>query len=349
MQQFLFQIRHRFSHSVAIDLGSSRVRMYLGGVGVVLDIPAVVAINTKDGKLVSVGEEALSMLGRSPAGFNVIRPVRGGVVHDYEATEMLVRFCLDQIRNRGNQLFRPQVLVAVPTLVSEVENRALVDALYTAGAGSVTVVPSPMAAAIGAGLQVESVGGNMVLDIGSGTADMAIIGAGGVLVDGSVRMGGDILDQTILEYLRYKYSLLVGDKQVEAIKRELGSAGKFSIEKETQVSGRDLVSGLPRVISVSSVEVRDSLSKPLDQLATALTSCLGKVPPEVLTDIMAHGAYLMGGTGKLPGLGKFLSQKAKIKVTCVDHPDRGVVNGLSKLMDKPQLLNKIQIKESEFI
>lgn len=341
-----------FAQDIAIDLGTATTLVALSGTGIVIEEPSIVAINQRNQQILSVGKQAKLMAGRTPAYVTVVSPLRDGVISDFDATESMIRYFLQEVydsHGKTYQLNRPRVVIGVPSLITEVETRAVIDAAKLAGAREVFIVEEPMAAAIGVGIQVDSAKGCMVVDIGGGTTDIAVISLGGLVIDNTIKIAGNEMDEAIVEYVRHKYNLQISDKLAETIKIDIGSAHKLSKELTTTVGGRDLLTGLPKSISLSSIEVREALLKVCEQIAESVKSALEKTSPESLNDIMHTGILLVGGGAELRGLDKYLSDKTKVPVHVVDYPHKAVVNGIIKLLDQIELLRRVQIQESAFI
>lgn len=341
-----------FTHDIAIDLGTANTLVALRGVGVIIEEPSVVAINQTNQQILAVGAEAKLMAGKTPASVTTVRPLRDGVISEFDATEAMIRYFIQLAYSqfgKAYHLSKPRVVIGVPSLITEVEVRAVIDAAKLAGARKVYVVEEPLAAAIGVGLPVEEATGSMIIDVGGGTTDISLISMGGMVVDNTIRIAGDEMDQALVEYLRYKYNLAIGERTAEEIKIIIGSAQKLSKEKEHRVSGRDLLTGLPKTITFTSVEVREALSKVIEQIADAAKQVLEKAPAEMLSDLVQNGAVLAGGGAQMPGLDRYLATKLKIDVHIAKQPTYAVVNGVSVLLDRIDLLEKVQIKDSAYI
>jgi len=290
-----------FSNDIAIDLGTANTLVYLKGSGIVLNEPSVVAVDQKTKKVYAVGAEAKSMLGKTPDHIVAIRPMKDGVIADFEITEVMLR---EFIRKSQKKKFfiRPRIVISVPSGITEVERRAVTDSAQNAGAREVYLVAEPIAAAIGVGLPVDKPSGNMVIDIGGGTTEIAVIALNGIVTDISIRVGGDEMDEAIVQHIKKAYNLLIGDQTAEHVKMTIGSATKLKTEEEMEIKGRDLVSGIPKTLRISSVEIREALSEPLSQIVSALKSALEQTPPELAADIVDRGIVLTGGGSLLRGL-----------------------------------------------
>ena len=292
---------------MAIDLGTANTLVYVRGKGVVLDEPSVVAMNTTTGEVLAVGHEAKRMIGRTPDNIAAIRPLKDGVIADFEATEQMLRYFIRQVHRR-RYFAKPRMVICVPSGITAVEQRAVKEAGYQAGARKVYIVEEPMAAAIGAGLPVHEATGNMVVDVGGGTTEVAVISLGGIVTSMSVRTAGDDLDQAIIAWMKKEYSLMLGERTAEEMKTTLGSAFPLPTEPDAEIRGRDMVSGLPRTVVVSSAELRQALEEALHNIVDAVRSTLDQTPPELAGDIMDRGIVLTGGGALLRGLDELAAQ-----------------------------------------
>jgi rod shape-determining protein MreB len=320
------------SRDIGIDLGTSSVLIYMRGKGVVLREPSVVAIDLKGGKILAVGSEASRMLGRTPGNIVAIRPLQDGVISDYELTEKMIRYFLRKaIVNRLGR--KPRVVVCVPSGVTEVEKRAVIDASYEAGARRTYLIEEPIAAAIGAGIDISKPYGNMVVDIGGGTTDVAVISLGGAVVTDSIKIAGDAFDEAIIRYMRKRYNLLIGDRTAEQMKINIGSAYPRKEETVMEVTGRNLISGLPKTISVSSQEMIEALEEPLETIAETIHSVFEKTPPELSSDISENGIIMTGGGSLLYGLDRLLEERLKIKINIANDALSCVAIGTGKALE----------------
>jgi len=308
-----------FSNDIAIDLGTANTLVYLKGSGIVLNEPSVVAVDQKTKKVYAVGAEAKSMLGKTPDHIVAIRPMKDGVIADFEITEVMLR---EFIRKSQKKKFfiRPRIVISVPSGITEVERRAVTDSAQNAGAREVYLVAEPIAAAIGVGLPVDKPSGNMVIDIGGGTTEIAVIALNGIVTDISIRVGGDEMDEAIVQHIKKAYNLLIGDQTAEHVKMTIGSATKLKTEEEMEIKGRDLVSGIPKTLRISSVEIREALSEPLSQIVSALKSALEQTPPELAADIVDRGIVLTGGGSLLRGLDVLLKEETNLPINTVEDP-----------------------------
>jgi rod shape-determining protein MreB len=314
---------------IGIDLGTATVLVYIRGRGIVLREPSVVAIDRTSNRILAVGEQAQSMLGKTPANITAIRPLRDGVIADYEVTEAMLRHFITRVCGRS-RLFRPLVTICVPAEVTSVEKRAVLEAALSAGAKRAILIEEPMAAAIGANLNVDEPAGNMVVDIGGGTSDAAVISLGGIVVSQSIRVGGNKMDEAIVRYVRKTYNLLIGDRTAENVKISVGSAYLTDEVLHMEIRGRDLVNGLPKTIDISSDEVREALEEPVGAIVEAVKSVLEKTPPELAADIIERGIVMTGGGSLLRGIDQLLSRCTGMPVRVADDPISCVAIGTGK-------------------
>ncbi|MEK6645968.1 MAG: rod shape-determining protein [Candidatus Firestonebacteria bacterium] len=337
-----------FSNDMAIDLGTASTLVYVKNKGIVLREPSIVALERSSREVLAVGNDAKVMLGRTPANIVAIRPMRDGVIADFEVTEKMLKYFIAKVHNRKT-LVRPRVIVAIPSGVTEVEKRAVRDSAEQAGAREVYLIEEPKAAAIGAGLPIEEASGNMIADIGGGTTEVAVISLGGIVCNKSVRVGGDELDEAIIGHLKNSYNILIGERTAENIKIEIGSAFPLKEELRMQIKGRDLVTGLPRTIEITSEEIRDALKEPLITIIDAIKDTLERTPPELSADIMDRGIILAGGTSQLKGLDERLRTETGLPVNVAEDPMTCVVLGSGRLLDgSMELLKKLTIYEREY-
>jgi len=298
---------------MAVDLGTANTLVYVRGRGIVLNEPSVVAINTNTGGILAVGSEAKKMIGRTPGNIVAIRPLRDGVIADFDTTERMLRYFIQKVHKRRH-LAKPRIVVCVPSGITGVEQRAVKDAGYAAGARKVYIIEEPMAAAIGAGLPVHEPTGNMVVDIGGGTTEVAVISLGGIVTSQSIRTGGDEMDAAIITYVKKEYSLMLGERTAEEIKMAIGSAFPSPDEPHAEIRGRDLVSGLPKTIVVSSEEIRKAIEEPVNSIIDAVKTTLDKCPPELSGDIMDRGIVITGGGALLKGLDERLRHETGMPI-----------------------------------
>lgn len=330
------------SRDIGIDLGTSSVLIYRRGKGIVLREPSVVAIDTRGGKILAVGSEASRMLGRTPGNIVALRPLQDGVISDYELTEKMLRYFLRKVIPRGLGR-KPRVVVCVPSGVTEVEKRAVIDASYEAGARRTYIIEEPIAAAIGAGMDISKPYGNMVVDIGGGTTDIAVISLGGAVVTDSIKVAGDMFDEAIIRYMRKKYNLLIGDRTAEEMKIKIGSAYPRKEELVMEVTGRNLISGLPKTIPVSSNEMAEALQEPLETIAYSIHSVLEKTPPELSSDISENGITMTGGGSLLYGLDKLLEENLKIRVNVAPDALSCVAIGTGKALEHIDIYSQTSV------
>ena len=318
---------------LGIDLGTANILVYLKGRGIVLREPSVVAVNTTSGALLAVGEEARLMLGRTPGNIVAIRPMCDGVIADYSTTQKMLEYLIAKVCGK-KRILKPTVIVAVPSQVTPVEKRAVVQAARSAGAKQAYPIEEPWAAAIGAGLPISAPGGNMIVDIGGGTTDIAVISLNGIVISRSIRIGGNKMDEVIQRHIKAKYSLMIGDRTAEEIKIKIGSAYPLETELALEVRGRDLVAGLPKTIEVRSDEIREALSEPVGQIIDRVKSVLENTPPELSSDIIERGVMLTGGVALLRGLDKLLAAQTGIPIHVAEDPLSCVALGCGRALDQ---------------
>ena len=327
------------SKRIAIDLGTANSIVYISGKGIVLNEPTVVAMSVDDGNVIAVGLEAREMLGKTPENITALRPLRSGVIADYLVTEALLRYFINKAIGRS-RIFKPEVMISVPVGVTSVEARAVLDAAYSAGARLAYLIPEPLAAAIGTGLPVSEPSGNMIVNIGGGTSEVAVISLYGIVVHGSVRVAGNDLDEAVAQHIRRKYNLIIGENTAEKVKMEIGAAFPLPKEITIEVKGRDSINGLPRTVSVSSSEIVQALAHPLSQIAVSVKSVLENTPPELASDIIDKGIVLSGGTAQLKNLDKYLSHFTGVPVHVADDPLFCVVRGIGSAVENLDLFSK---------
>jgi rod shape-determining protein MreB len=331
---------------LAIDLGTANTLVYERGRGVVLDEPSVVAVEAGSGRLIAAGTRAKEMLGRTPGHVRAVRPLADGVICDADVTEQMLRYFVDQVR--PSRLLRPRMVVCVPSEVTGVERRALEDAAVRSGARRVYVIEEPMAAAIGADLPVNETSASMVVDLGGGTTDVAVISLGGIVTARSVRVGGDEIDEAVIAYVKSEYSLLLGERSAEDIKVAAGSAFPLGEELTTRVRGRDLVSGLPKTVTISSQEVRRAIEGPVLQVVDLVRATLDVCPPELAGDILDNGVTLTGGGALLRGLDERLRHELGVPVRVADDPLRAVVRGSGRCIEEFSTLERVLVDSRRF-
>mgnify|MGYP000865982504 CR=1 FL=1 len=317
---------------LGIDLGTANILVYRRGKGVALSEPTVVAISTQSRRVLAVGNEAREMLGRTPGNITAIRPLKDGVIADYTTTLRMLEYLINKVCGK-RRLFKPTLLVCVPSGVTNVERRAVLQAAKEAGAGLAMTIEEPMAAAIGAGLPIDYPGGNMVVDIGGGTADIAVISLGGIVLSQSIRVAGNKMDEAIVRHIRNTYNLMVGEPTAEEVKIKVGSAYPLAQELSMEVRGRDLVAGLPKTVEVTSDEIREALAEPVRQITEKICQVLEETPPELASDLMQRGITLTGGGALLRGLDKFLASVTDIPVTVADNALHCVAIGTGRALE----------------
>lgn len=330
---FMFEkIINRFSNDIGIDLGTANTLVYLRGHGIVINEPSIVALNTKTGRIVAVGVAAKEMLGRTPTHIKAIHPVVDGVISDFEVTEEMLSYLITKAEKISKKFFRPRVVVGVPSGITNVEHRAVYDAAKSAGAREVYIIEEPMAAAIGIRMPIKEPVGSMIIDIGGGTTDIAVISLSGVVQAKSLKLAGDVMNRNIIDYLRNEFKLLVGEKTAEEIKHALGSAGPTD-RIETKVKGRDLITGLPREIMITDTDIRHALESSVQAIVDAVREVLETTPPEIVSDVMNRGMYISGGGALIRGLDKLLFTEFKIPVYVADDPLSAVARGCGIVLE----------------
>lgn len=324
------------ANAIAVDLGTANTLIHVKGEGIVLNEPSVVALDRETKKIRGVGLEAKRMLGRTPDGIMAVRPMKDGVIADFDVTEKMLRYFLALVIDKHVFKVKPRVVVCVPSGITEVEKRAVRDSALGAGAKEVLMVTEPMAAAIGVGLPVESPTGNMVIDIGGGTTEIAVIALSGLVSDTSIRTGGDELDVSIVQFMRKNYNLLIGEPTAEQIKIQIGSAYPVGDEREMEVKGRDLVSGIPKTVRVHSTEIREAIQEPVQQIVDAVRRALEITPPELASDIVDRGIVMTGGGALIRGLDVLLFHETGLPIHVDEDPLTCVVRGTGKILDQQE-------------
>ncbi len=329
-----------FSKDMGIDLGTANTLVYIKGKGIVVREPSVVAIQTDTKQVLAVGEEAKRMIGRTPGNIVAIRPLKDGVIADFDITQNMLKYFIKRATS-GRSLFLPRVVICVPSGVTEVEKRAVEEAAIHAGAKEAYLIEEPMAAAIGAGLPVQEPTGSMIVDIGGGTTEVAIISLGGIVTSKSIRVGGDELDESIVNYIKKEYSLMIGERTAEEVKISIGTADENNKERKMNIRGRDLVTGLPKVIEISSKEVYEAMKDQIFAILDAIKSTLEKTPPELAADIMEQGIMLTGGGALLEGLNKLIAKETGMPVNVAENPLDCVALGTGKALESIEVFKKI--------
>ena len=331
-----------FSNDLAIDLGTANTLVYVKGKGIVSNEPSVVAIDRKTGKVLAVGIEAKRMLGRTPGNIVAIRPMKDGVIADFEIAEKMLNYFITKAHNRKS-FVRPRVIIGIPSKITQVEQRAVRDSAELAGAREVYLIEQPIAAAIGAGLPITEPSGNMVVDIGGGTTDIAVISLAGIVYSDSVKVAGDKMDEAILSYVKRKYNLLIGEYMAEQIKMQVGSAYPLEKKLSMMIKGRDLISGIPKTLEISDTEIREALEDVVREIVDAIKVALENTPPELAADIIDRGIVLAGGGALLKGLDIRLREEVDLPIITVEDPKTTVVMGTGKALEELDLLRKISV------
>ncbi len=335
-----------FSNDIGIDLGTANTLVYVKDRGVVLREPSVVAVTTGTRKVVAVGDEAKRMLGRTPGNITAVRPLKDGVIADFDITEAMLRHFIKKVHH-GSKLVSPLVVIAIPSGITEVEKRAVRESAIHAGAREVYLIEEPMAAALGVGLPVQDAAGNMIVDIGGGTTEVAIISLGGIVFSRSVRVAGDELDESISNYLKRAYNLMIGERTAEEIKIKVGSVYPLEKEMTMEVKGRDLVAGLPKTLTITSQEVREALLEPVQTILESVRISLERCPPELSADLIDRGIVLAGGGALLRGMDKLVAEETALPVHVAEDPLSAVVEGTGKVLQEFRFLRKVASYEGQ--
>lgn len=328
-----------FTKDMGIDLGTANTLVYIKGKGIIIREPSVVAIHTNTKEVLAVGEEAKKMIGRTPGHIVAIRPLKDGVIADFNVTQSMLKYFIKKA-NQKRSIFQPRVVVCVPSGVTEVEKRAVEEATIHAGARDAYLIEEPMAAAIGAGLPVQEPTGSMIVDIGGGTTEVAIISLGGIVTSRSIRIGGDELDESIVNYIKKEYSLMIGERTAEEVKIVIGSADEKSKETKMQIRGRDLISGLPKTIEITSTEIHEAMKEPISNIIDAIKFTLEKTPPELASDIMEQGIMLTGGGALLNGIDRLIKSETGMPVHIAEDPLDCVAIGTGRALESIEVLRK---------
>lgn len=331
-----------FSNDLAMDLGTANTLVYAKGKGIVLREPSVVAVHASSGQVLAVGMEAKKMLGRTPGNIEAIRPMRDGVIANFEITEAMIRSFIQKVHNR-KALVRPRIIIAVPSGITQVEKRAVRDSAESAGAREVYLIEEPMAAAIGVGLPVQEPLGNMIVDIGGGTTEVAVISMSGVVYSKSIRVAGDEMDEAIINYVKKKYNLLIGERTAEEIKIKIGAVHPTGNNETLEGKGRDLVNGIPKTLLILEDEVREALSETINMIIDVVKLALERTPPELAADIVDKGIVLAGGGSMIKGLDDLLREETGLPITVAEDPLSAVVLGSGKVLDEIEFLKKVSI------
>lgn len=331
-----------FSRDMGIDLGTANTLVYVKGKGIIIREPSVVALKERDKKILAVGNEAKNMIGRTPGNIKAVRPMKDGVIADFDVTETMLRHFIRKAHKR-NRLVRPRIIICVPSGVTEVEKRAVIDAALQAGARSAFLIEEPMAAAIGAGLPINEPTGNMIVDIGGGTTEVAVISLGGIVTSSSIRIGGDEMDEAIAQYIKRKYKLMIGERTAEQIKIDIGTATGDNGDLTKEIKGRDLVNGLPKTVTINSNEIKEALKEPVSSILDAVKRTLEKTPPELASDVMGRGIILTGGGALLHGIDKLLIDITQMPVYLAEEPLDCVVNGTGIALEELDKIKELLI------
>lgn len=338
-----------FSKDLGIDLGTANTLVYVRGKGVVLFEPSMVAMRKQDKKIIAVGEEAKKMLGRTPEEIVTIRPLKDGVIADFESAEKMLRYFIEKVHNRRDLFVSPRIVIGIPSGTTSVERRAVIDTSYQAGARDVLLVTEPMAAALGANIPIWEPSGNIIVDIGGGTTEIAVISLGGIVVSSSIKIAGDEMDEAIMHFMRKKYSLFIGERTAEEIKIKLGNVYFGDENKEyMEVKGRDLISGVPRTVELSSTEARDALRESVNIIVNTIRDTLEKTPPELAADIMDKGIVLSGGGALLKGLDSYITEELGVTTFVAEDPLYCVAKGTGKIIEEFEKYKQILPKISTY-
>ncbi len=342
--KFIDKLLESISTDIGIDLGTANTLVYVKGKGIILNEPTIVAINQKTGQLVAVGNDAKSMLGRTPSHIEVVRPLVGGVISDFEVTEEMLAYLIAKVRSGTRSIVAPRVLIGVPSGITNVEMRAARDAARNAGARDVFLIEEPIAAAIGAKLPVHKPQGSMIIDIGGGTTDIAVISLNGIVTAKNLKVAGDRMNQDIVSYIKDQFKVFVGDRTAEDAKIALASVEANSESREIVVRGRDVVTGLPREVVITDSDIREAISGSINSIIEATRDVIESTPPEVLADVMQRGIYLSGGGALIPGVGKLLEEILKLPVVIVADPLRAVVRGTGIVLENLEQYEELLIE-----
>ncbi len=339
---FIQKILGMFSNDLAIDLGTANTLVYVKGRGIICNEPSVVVMRRDNKRILAVGAEAKKMLGKTPANIVAIRPMKDGVIADFDATGEMMRYFIKKVHNRKS-FISPRIVIGVPSGITQVEQRAVKDAAIASGAREVYLVLEPMAAAIGVGMPVGEPTGNMIVDIGGGTTDVAVISLDGIVYSKVVKIGGDKMDEAILSYIKRKYNMMIGERTAEQIKIEIGSAYPAEEERTMEIKGRDMVSGIPKTIEITESEIREALREPIEVILDTIKVTLENTPPELAADIVDKGIVLAGGGALLRGLDILIREETKLPVIVADDPLTAVVRGVGKMLDEIDLLQRVSV------
>ncbi|HJN62620.1 MAG TPA: rod shape-determining protein [Candidatus Paceibacterota bacterium] len=353
IRNFFREIKEKFfrlfSNEMGIDLGTANTLVYLSGIGIVIDEPSVVAINTKTGRVVAIGREAKKMLGRTPAHITAVKPLVEGVISDFEVTEEMLAYLINKAEEGNKKLLGPRVVIGVPSGITNVETRAVRDAAKNAGAREVHIIEEPISAAIGIRLPIDSPIGSMIIDIGGGTTDIAVISLNGIVNAKNVKVAGEKFNEDIISYIRNEFKILIGEKTAERIKVEIGGTLGSRENNETIIRGRDLVTGLPKEVIVTDADLREALAVPIDTLIESIREVLETSPPEIISDIMKHGVYLVGGGALLSGLSEIFHDSLKIPVYIAEDPLKSVARGTGVILENLEEYEDLLVQNEDEI
>ncbi|MBP9758070.1 rod shape-determining protein [Candidatus Dojkabacteria bacterium] len=350
--RILDKILDKYTYDIGIDLGTVNTLVVLKNHGIVINEPSVVAINQKSGEIVAVGNEARHMIGRTPGYIKAIEPLVDGIINDFDSTEAMLRYFIKKVHKEYSKFFnipRPRIVIGIPSKITEVEMRAVIDSAKSAGARNVYIIEEAMAAAIGSKLPIQDAYGSMVIDIGGGTTDLAIISLGGIVVSNSIKIAGNKFDDSIVRFVKSKYNMLIGDKMAEEIKIKIGGAIPRKKKEEVELKGRDLLTGFPKKILINNVEVLEAMVSYLGRIADAAKDLVDKVPEEVIYDLLDNGIHLTGGGALIYGIDEFMEDRLKIPVTVVENPLESVAKGTEFLLEEMDLLEKVKANNDDLI
>ena len=347
IKKYTDKIYKLLSNDIGIDLGTANTLVYMRGQGIIINEPSVVAVNNKTGQVVAVGIHAKSMLGRTPAHITAVRPLVGGVISDFEITEEMIAYLIKKAESGSRTLLGPRVVVGVPSGITNVETRAVRDATKNNGAREVYIVEEPMAAAIGIRLPVHEPIGNMVIDIGGGTSDIAVISLGGIVRSKSLKIAGDRLNEDIVAYIRSQFKILIGEKTAESIKIAIGSVMPGMMPMEASIRGRDLITGLPREVIITDSDIREAIGQSIENLIESVKEVIETTPPEIVSDIMHRGAYLVGGGALIKGLGELLTESVKIPIHVADDPLTAVARGTGIILEDLESYSEVLLRNED--
>ncbi|PIP86379.1 rod shape-determining protein [Candidatus Campbellbacteria bacterium CG11_big_fil_rev_8_21_14_0_20_44_21] len=353
IRKFFSDIREKFfkffSNEIGVDLGTTNTLVYVRGKGIIINEPSVVALNAKTGRVVAIGGEANKMLGRTPAHITAIKPLVEGVISDFEVAEEMLSYFINRAQEGNRKLLGPRIVIGVPSGITNVETRAVRDAAQNAGGREVHIIEEPVSAAIGIRLPIDSPIGNMIIDIGGGTTDIAVISLNGIVTAKNVKVAGERFNEDIVSYIRNEFKILIGEKTAEKVKMEIGAMINGKQEIETVVRGRDLVTGLPREVIFTETDLKEALSQSIDTLIESIKEVLEEAPPEIISDIMRHGVYLVGGGALLGGLSDTLRQALKIPIYTAEDPLTSVARGTGMILENLEIYEDLLVRNEEEI